>query len=349
VKLQGQGLARFLRTPDPAVLAALVYGPDSGLVRERAQALVAAAAGDAADPFRVAELTPADLKNDPARLVDEAAALPFTGGRRVVRLRDATDAAAPLLKELLQGAGQGLVVLEAGELSPRSPLRALCEASNQAAAIACYRDEGEALSGVIAAELKRSGLAAAPDALEYLTANLGGDRALTRRELEKLALYMADSSGAGRAGADGKRGATVTLEDAMATVGDTAALGLDDLIHHLAEGNRPAIERDLERQLAEGDSPVTILRAAARHFMRLHVAVGAIARGQDADAAMAGLRPPVFFRDKDRFRKQLRRWKPPALARALARLTEAEIDCKTTGFPAETICRRVFAEIAQGR
>jgi DNA polymerase-3 subunit delta len=343
VKLQGQALGRYLRAPDPSVLAALFYGPDAGLVKERAQALLAAAAGDPGDPFRTCELTPADLKGDPARLVDEAAALPFTGGRRVVRLRDATDSVAALLKDVLRGAGQGLVILEAGELGPRAPLRVLCETSERAAAIACYRDEGEALSGVIAADLKRSGLTAAPDALEYLTANLGGDRALTRAELEKLALYMAGSGGP-----DGRRGAVVSLEDAMATVGDTAALGLDDLIHDVAGGSPAAVERDLERQLAEGDSPVTILRAAARHFMRLHVVAGAMARGQDADGAMATLRPPVFFRDKDRFRGQLRRWKPPALAAALARLTEAEIDCKTTGLPAETICRRVLAEIAQG-
>jgi DNA polymerase-3 subunit delta len=341
VKLQGPALGRFLRAPEASVVAALIYGPDAGLVKERADALTAAAAEDAADPFRVSELTMADLKNDPARLGDEAAALPFTGGRRVVRLRDATDAAATALKDMLGAAPPGLVIVEAGELGARSPLRVLCEGARHAAAIACYRDEGEALGGVIAAELKKSGLAAAPDALEYLIANLGGDRALTRRELEKLALYVADRAGGGRA-------ATISLEDAMATVGDTAALGLDDLIHDVAEGNQAAVERDLDRQLAEGDSPVTILRAAARHFMRLHVVAGTVAAGRDAEQAMGALRPPVFFRDKPRFQRQLRRWTGTKLGAALDQLTQAEVDCKTTGLPAETICRRVLAEIARG-
>jgi DNA polymerase-3 subunit delta len=337
VKLERQGLTRFLRAPDPGIAAVLIYGPDAGLVRERADAIVQAAAGDASDPFRVAELTPGDLREDPARLVDEAAALPFTGGRRVVRLRDVTDGLTPLFARLLEDpVPPGLVVAEAGDLPSKSSLRALFGDAGQAGAIACYRDEGAALGGVIAGTLREAGVTVAEDALEYLTANLGGDRALTRRELEKLALYK---GGAG----------TITLEDALACVGDTAARGLDDLVFDLGDGSAAGLDRDLERQLAEGDSPVTILRAAARHFLRLHTAAGAIARGESADRAMAMLRPPVFMRAKNRFRRQLDRWSVPALSAALARLTQAEIDCKTTGYPAETICRRALAEIAAGR
>ncbi|MBX6322769.1 MAG: DNA polymerase III subunit delta [Rhodospirillaceae bacterium] len=342
MKLRSQALARFLRAPDPAVAAALVYGPDGGLVKEHAAALVAAVAGDAADPFRVSEIAAAALEDDPALLADEAAALTLTGGRRAVRLREAGDAAAPLLAPLLAAPPPAFLVVEAGELGPRSPLRTLFEAHAHAVAIACYHDAGESLGAMIAVELKRAGLAAAPDALQYLAANLGGDRALTRRELEKLALYMADRTGAA------KGPVTVTLDDAMAVVGDTAALGLDDLMLDLAEGTRAAVERGLERQLAEGAAPVGLVRAAARHFLRLHVVAGALARGEDAERAMAALRPPVFFRHRPRMRRQAERWRGPALAEALLRLTRAEIDCKTTGLPAETICRRVLAEIALG-
>jgi DNA polymerase-3 subunit delta len=339
VKFKAEAVPRFLRAPDPRICAALIYGPDAGLGKELAASLVAGLSGDAADPFRVSELTPAVLKDDPTRLADDAAALPFTGGRRVVRLRGATDAVTPQVKDLLQGAPPGgFVVIEAGELLGRSPLRALCESSPHALAIPCYLQDEGSLGEMVVAELKRGGFSVERDALTYLVANLGGDRTLTRRELEKLALYM---------GGGAAEGGAVTLEDAMATVGDTAARGLDDLVFDLAEGRLAAVERGLDRQLAEGDSPISVLRAAERHFMRLHMAAGAMAGGQSADQAVAGLRPPLFFKVKTRFLAQLRLWQPATLGTALARLTSAELDCKTTGYPAETICRRVFAEIAQ--
>lgn len=101
MKIAGGRVTGFVRNPDPAVRAVLVYGADQGLVRERADALITAVADDASDPFRVTELTVGMVKTDQACLVDEAASLSFTGGRRVVRIREATDAVAEVLKTLL--------------------------------------------------------------------------------------------------------------------------------------------------------------------------------------------------------------------------------------------------------
>ena len=60
---------------NPDVRAVLLYGPDAGLVRERADGLVRGVAGDLGDPFRVTELSPDEIAKEPARLFDEAAAI----------------------------------------------------------------------------------------------------------------------------------------------------------------------------------------------------------------------------------------------------------------------------------
>src|SRR5450755_3189155 len=80
---------RFMASPPPSLVAALVYGPDQGMVRERAGRLAKSVVPDLNDPFRVAELDGATLDSDPARLWDEAAALSMIGGRRVVRVQAA--------------------------------------------------------------------------------------------------------------------------------------------------------------------------------------------------------------------------------------------------------------------
>ena len=93
MKITGRAEA-FIAKPDPALAAILIYGPDAGLVRERLNALTKAVAGGLDDPFRISDIAPEALRDDPARLGDEAAALAFTGGRRVVRIRGATDTVA---------------------------------------------------------------------------------------------------------------------------------------------------------------------------------------------------------------------------------------------------------------
>ena len=335
MKLTGTRLASFLRCPDPNIFAALIYGPDQGLIRERAQALAATVTGDPSDPFRNVELAPNVLRSEPSRLLDEAAAFSFSGGRRVVRIRDATDGLTKTLENFLADAATGaLVIVEAGELSPRSSLRRLFEKAGVGIAVACYGDNESTLDELAHEALRGEGLTLSPEASGFLSSNLGSDRGVTRSELEKLAVYM---------GGPG----TVTLEDAAAVVGDSSAMSIDSVIYAAFGGNPRELDRMLQKALAESVQPVAILRATARHLQRLHLARSQVAAGRTPDQAMQALKPPVFVMFKARFREQLRLWNEDRLATAFDIVTHAELDCKTTGFPAEAICGRALFRLAQ--
>lgn len=331
---------RFVASPDAELRAVLLYGPDGGLVRERADRLARSVVDDLSDPFRVAELTAANVADDPARLADEMAALSLTGGRRVVRLRDAGDGLADTLAALLDGAtGDALLVIDAGELGPRSSLRKLCEASALAAALPCYKDDARSLSAVIRESLSAAGLDAAPEAIAFLAGRLGDDRQTTRRELEKLVLYMGNG---GTAGSECR----VTIEDAMACVGDNAEMALDDLAFAVAEGDARGLERVLARSQQQGLSPIAILRATAGHFQRLHLVSGLARQGVPPAEAIKRLRPPVFWKLAERFKAQVVAWPAAKLARALERLLDAEVACKRSGAPQDALAARALLEIA---
>ncbi|HLI10198.1 MAG TPA: DNA polymerase III subunit delta [Alphaproteobacteria bacterium] len=325
----------FLAKPDPLARAVLVYGPDAGLVRERAERLCRSVVADLNDPFRVAELSPAALREAPSRLSDEAAQIAMTGGRRVIRLREAGDAAAEILDAFLDApAGDALIVIEAGDLPPRSKLRALCEAAENAAAVPCYGDSSESLESVIHAHLRGAGLRIAPDALDYLTQNLGSDRMITRRELEKLILYV--GAGAGE----------IRLEDVEACIGDSAAHSVDDAVIAAADGDPKGVVVALARAFLEGETAVGVVRTAQRYFQRLHLVAGQIAAGAPVERVVDGLRPKLFWKLRARFIAQLRQWPAPRLAQALERLTMAEIACKSTGMPGEALVTRCLLELA---
>lgn len=334
MKLSAQRVEGFLRKPEPSVIAVLLYGPDQGLVRERADRLVAAVAGDAADAFRVADLPADALKDDPVRLSDEAAALPFSGGRRVVRIRHGKDAMASAIRNLLAVGGGGLVVVEAGELGPRSPLRQIFEAESKAAALPCYVDEGSALRRLIEADLTAHGLTATPEAMDMLASHLGADRGVTRRELEKLALYKAD-------------GGQVEADDVLAVVGDAGAVSLDAIAYAACGADFSILDRALATASAEGLSAIPLLRAVARHLQRLLEARATLAKGGTADQAMAALKPPVFYRLQASFRAHMQIWDAARLGEGLMVLTETELDCKRTGAPQQLLGQRALFRLAE--
>src|ERR1700758_1081734 len=190
VALRGKDIDAYLARPDPARPIVLLYGPDAGLVRERADALIATAVDDPNDPFSLVKLDGDELAAEPSRLVDEALTVPLFGGRRAIRVRAGARSFASgvdtLADTLLKDCR---IVIEAGDLRAESPLRKACERAKSAVAIGCYPDGERDLAKLIDEELRAANLRIAPDARETLVSLLGGDRQASRNELKKLTLF----------------------------------------------------------------------------------------------------------------------------------------------------------------
>jgi len=330
MKLAPARVEAFLRDPG-ACRAVLLYGDDAGMIRDRGAALVRAVAGALDDPFLVVELTREEI----ARLPDEAASLPMTGGRRVVRVREATDAAVAQIRLVLKSRAPGFVVLEGSGLGTRSRLRTELEAAPDGVAIGCYPEEGHALEATIRETLKQAGVAIEPDALSWLSGQLGADRAATRAELEKLALY---------AGPGGR----VDLDGAMACTGDLSGLSLDDAMFAATIGDVATADRALELAIGEGAAPVQVLRAGIMHLQRLQRARLAMDEsGLSAGDAAKTLRPPLFYRRVAGFNRALGLWSSAAISAAIAGLADAERGCKRTGWPDQILCRNAILVVAR--
>ena len=329
MKLDARRVAGFLKDPGTCRVV-LLYGDDSGLIRERGSELTRAVGGSLDDPFRVATLE----RDGHVRLAEEASALALTGGRRVVRVRDVTDAVLGAVTAHLAGASDALVVLEGPELPARSKLRTLLEASPQGAAIGCYPEDGRALAGTIRDALAELGVAITSEASDVLIGLLGADRAQTRGEVEKLALYCG-------------RGGTVDVDAVAACVGDGSAMSMDEALFAATSGDVARADRALRVAMAEGMAPVGVLRSAMMHLQRLHRARLLMqSQGLSAADAAGAARPPVFFKRAPAFTRALGLWSVMALEDALAHLFNAEAACKRTGAPDVAICQGALLRVA---
>ncbi|HEX2652343.1 MAG TPA: DNA polymerase III subunit delta, partial [Xanthobacteraceae bacterium] len=80
VAVRNADIDAFVARPDAARSIVLIFGPDAGLVSERAETLVRSAVDSIDDPFALVRLNGDELAGDPARLVDEASTVPLFGG-----------------------------------------------------------------------------------------------------------------------------------------------------------------------------------------------------------------------------------------------------------------------------
>lgn len=338
MKLTWRQIDPFIKNPAPETRVVLLYGPDEGLMRERAAQIGKTIVADLNDPFNAATLAGDALGGNPGLLADEANAISMMGGKRLVRVRGAGDKITPAVKNYLQNPNPDcLVVIEAGELTSRSPLRALCERAANAAALPCYVEDVGAVSKFIKETLAAANLKIDQDAALWLAESVVGDRARARMETEKLVTYMIG------------HGSTITLGDVMACCGSTGAQEIDNLIYAVSGRDPTRALKAYDQMMGEGEGFVMILRVLQGHFRRFHQTRARMTAGDNLMEAMKALSPPVFFKYEDAFRAHVNAWSDAAIERVLARLLALEAECKKTGAAVETLCGQAIVAIAASR
>jgi len=334
VALRGKEIDAFLARPDPGRPIILLYGPDAGLVRERADALLASAVDDPTDPFSLVRLDGDELSAEPSRLVDEAMTIPLFGGRRAIRVRAGSRSFASGVDTL---AAQPLkdcrIVIEAGELRAESPLRKACERAKTAVAIACYPDDERDLARLIDEEFRVSNLSIAPDARAALMALLGGDRQASRNELKKLALYA-------------HGGAEVTLDDVMAVVADASELKIDPIVDGAFAGKPDLVESEFAKAVVAGTYPGVIISAAQRQAAWLHKSALAVAEGTPISTLLEGGFPRLHFSRRGSVEAALRNFNAARLVLIIDQLATAALEMRKQASLAAVIAQRALLSIA---
>lgn len=334
VALRGREIDAFLAKPDAGRPIILLYGPDSGLVRERADALIASAVDDPEDPFSLVRIEGDDLAAEPSRLVDEANTIPLFGGRRAIRVRAGSKSFAGGIDALAENPPRDCrIVIEAGELRPDAPLRKSCERAKSAVAIACYPDTERDIARLIDEELRSSELRIAPDARATLMQLLGGDRQASRNEIRKLALY---ARGAGE----------VTLDHIIAIVTDASALTLDAAVDAAFAGRPADVDAAFAKAIAAGTYPGSIILAAQRQAAALHKARLSVEDGMPASAAVESGFPRLHFSRRGVVEAALQNSSADRLARIVGQLADAAFDIRRQADLAAAIAQRALMAIA---
>ena len=331
--IKASDVDRFIAKPDPGKPIVLLFGPDAGLVRERAEAVVKASVDDPNDPFAFVRIEGEELSANPSRLIDEVHTVPLFGGRRAVLVKaGGRNIAAALEPVIASPSPDCRVIIEAGDLRKNAPLRGLCEKAKVAAALPCYADNAKAISDLIDAEMREANLTLAADARAALLTLLGGDRLASRGEIRKLALY-----------ARGKE--RVELADVAAVVSDASHLGFDGVIDAAFAGKTTDVETEFGKARADA-SVSSIISAAIRQVANLHKMRLAVEAGDSIDFAMQRGAPPVHFSRQTAVGAALRAWTPVRLVRAMEQLAEASLETRRRPALADAIAQRTLLSIA---
>ncbi len=336
MKLSTQDANAFFAKPSAGRAGILIHGGDAMRVALKRQELISALIGpQGEDEMRLSRIAGADLRRDPATLLDEMKAVGFFPGQRVVFVEDATDGATAALDAALAEwrNGDAMIVATAGSLTKRSKLRVLFETHGNALAAVIY-DEPPGRAE-IEAEIARAGLTGTePSAMADLEALARAlDPGDFRQTLEKIAIYKIGDA------------TPLTSAEIADMAPATIEAAVDDLLHSVAEGQVARIGPLMQRLDGQGETPVGLIIMASRHFRTLHAA------SADPKGPAAGLsrqRPPVFGPRRDRMIRQAQSWGLRRLEVALPVLIDTDLALRSAGqtAPQMALVERAFIRLA---
>lgn len=343
MKISPRDIDARIAKPDPALKGYLIFGPDRGLVHERANALAKSVLDDPDDPFALTQLTEEDLKADPAALADAMAAMSLTGGARLVRVRLTGETGNGPVCEIVAGLEDGslraeaILIVESGDLQTRGKLRKTFEPAKAAATMACYADSTASLAQLAEDMLGHEGLTLSQDARTAWLPRLEGDRAMARMEIEKLILYKGLASQR-----DGEN--SVEIADIEAISADAGDAALDAVIGPVMNGVVVAADDAYHRAINGGMSPVAILRALQRRIDQ----IDNVQSAGGSDQAIMRSGAPRFGPQAAEFRTQLGMWRGRRLDAARQLAFDTERGVKRSGAPAEALVGELVLRLARG-
>ena len=283
--------------------------------------------------FSVTRLEGEQLGSDAGALGDAAEAIAMTAPCRLVLVKGrGSEMLAACKVALARRLDSAFIIIEASDTTTRHALVKLFETAENAAALGCYADGAADISAILRETMARDQITISEDAAALVVSRLGSDRALSRQEIEKLALM---------AGPGGELG----YEDVGLALGDSASLAITDIATAAAEGRVDALERAVSKAWVEQQASVMVLRGCQGYFKQMLTAARAVRAGSQPGQAVKSLRPPLHFRLQDQLATQIRYWSPDAILDAVNRLQDAELAVKSGAADDETQCAQTLLGI----
>jgi len=326
-KIATKDIEQFIVNIPKNITAILLYGPDSGLVKLRAETITSSR--NLASRFRYEE-----VKSNPATLLDSLRSIKLFGEDNtkekiaIVECSGAT-LVEPLLSIIKKEEYKGLLLFCANELGADSSLRKTFEAGAHTAAVACYVDDALSVARIIQQIFKSRKITCEAGVIQQLANSITlGDRLLIMNEIEKILLFLNKQH--------------IALADLKGHLIWQTEVSFDNLCYQASLRQVNNIEGLLAKLQSEGHNLVSIIRMLIRHFSRLYQVRNLIDQGKPEQQAMSSLSPPVFFKQVEEFSKCLKLWTSPQLLQMLEQLNDLEFAAKQTSMPAGLMLRRAL-------
>ena len=236
--------------------------------------------------------------------------------KKVIFINRTTDRLFNLISEISKKDIKDILIFfEADQLEKKSKIRNLFEKDNNLVCIACYQDNNFDLIKIINDEIKQTKIKLSTESINLLIERASGDRNNLRNEVNKLKSFALDKQ-------------MVSYDQVKELTNMVGNYQNDYIVNICLNGDKKKLNKILRENNFSFEDFLILLKIFSKKIHRLLKIKIFNRLEKNLDQIFNQIKPPIFWKEKEDVKKQVRLWNEKKLNLIIKKINEIELNCK---------------------
>ncbi|WP_440677535.1 DNA polymerase III subunit delta [Candidatus Pelagibacter sp. HIMB1587] len=286
----------------------LMYGRNEGLKRQLTEEL--------SSNFNDIEIyEEKEILDNSNKFIENILNKSLFSNKQMFIIRRATDKIHKILEEINLKGISDTIIVHSDNLEKKSKLRSYFEKDKQLICIPFYPDNDQTLSKIAIEFFKKRNIFISQLNINQIVTKSLGDRGILYNELLKIENFS-------------KSGKKLTDEIIKKLINLSENHSISELIDNCLEKNKIKLIKILNENIYSNDDCIIILRTLLTKSKKLLILSKEYEKNKNIDLTISTSKPPIFWKEKETTKRQIKSWKPQKLKLLIYKINELELIIK---------------------
>jgi DNA polymerase-3 subunit delta len=232
---------------------------------------------------------------------------------KIIIIKRSTDKILKVIESLNSKKLDGItIIINTDNLEKKSKLRSFFEKNKETICIPFYPDTDQTLSKLAYDFLKGRKISISQSSINLIINKCSGDREALYNELNKIYFYT-------------KNGKKITTEDIMKITNLIENHSVSELVDNCLAKNNKKIINILNENNFNNEDCILITRSLLNKSKKILQLVKEFENNKNIELTISSAKPPIFWKDKEITKQQIKKWKPENIKDLIYKLTDIEL------------------------
>ena len=235
---------------------------------------------------------------------------------KIILINRASDKIYNVIYDLIErNISNTKIIINAYTLDTKSKLRSLFEKNKDLICIPTYPDNNETLSRLAATLFREENISISQQNINLIVEKCNGDRKNLKNEFEKIKNFA-------------KNKKKISNKEILQIINLAENYKLSELIDNCLTKDKKKIINILNDSNYSAEESITILRTFLFKAKRILKLATELQKNHDINKTVNSARPPIFWKDKEVVKIQLKMWKPKEIKELIKNINNVELEIK---------------------